>query len=145
MSIDKKDKAEKITQRLVLHFHEAVIDKPVIYMLVKDYDLEFNILKAHISPDKEGMIVLQLSGSKEKFEKAMKFLKDINIRVEPLQTDLVRNEAKCIHCGVCTISCPTGALSIDRNNMKLEFYEEKCIACDACSKICPTRAIVLKF
>ncbi|MCX5890612.1 MAG: (Fe-S)-binding protein, partial [Deltaproteobacteria bacterium] len=31
---------------LILRFSREVVDQPIIYRLVKDYDLEFNLLKA---------------------------------------------------------------------------------------------------
>ena len=36
------------TEMLILKFTKAVVDQPIIYRLVKDYDLEFNLLKATI-------------------------------------------------------------------------------------------------
>jgi len=41
-------------EMLVLRFSEGVVDQPIIYRLVKDYDLEFNLLKATIYPGKRG-------------------------------------------------------------------------------------------
>ena len=49
-------------EMLVLRFSEKVVDQPIIYRLVKDYDLEFNLLKATIYPRKEGIIVMELRG-----------------------------------------------------------------------------------
>ena len=45
---------------LVLHFSTDIVDQPIIYRLVKDFDLEFNLLKATMSPRQEGIIVLEL-------------------------------------------------------------------------------------
>jgi hypothetical protein len=39
------------------------VERPIIYRLVKDYDLEFNILKASITPEQEGLLVLELKGN----------------------------------------------------------------------------------
>ncbi|MFZ0050244.1 MAG: NIL domain-containing protein, partial [Desulfobaccales bacterium] len=33
-------------EMLVLRFNREVVDQPIIYRLVKDFDLEFNLLKA---------------------------------------------------------------------------------------------------
>ena len=43
--------------------------------------------------------------------------------------------AKCVHCGTCVSSCPTGALSIES---KLIHYDPaKCVNCDTCIRSCP--------
>ena len=37
-------------RRIILRFKKNMIDKPVVYKLVKDFNLIFNILRANISP-----------------------------------------------------------------------------------------------
>jgi len=49
-----------VSKRIVLHFPKRMGDRPIIYRLIKDYDLEFNILKALITPEDEGLMVLAL-------------------------------------------------------------------------------------
>ena len=51
-------------RKVVLRFPHRLVDKPIIYRLVKDYDLQFNILKASITPKEEGLLVLELSGKR---------------------------------------------------------------------------------
>ncbi|UCC96223.1 MAG: NIL domain-containing protein, partial [Candidatus Omnitrophota bacterium] len=46
-------------QKIVLHFPSNLVDKPIIYKLSKDFDLEFNILKAFVNPKEEGLMVLE--------------------------------------------------------------------------------------
>jgi len=38
--------------------------------LVKEYSLDFNILKASFTPDEEGLMVLELTGEQEDYDKA---------------------------------------------------------------------------
>jgi len=45
----------------------------VVYHLTKDFDLIFNILNATILPGKEGVMVMELSGSKKNFRDGVKF------------------------------------------------------------------------
>ena len=52
-----------IKHRLVLCFPATLVEQPLIYHLVKDYDLMVNILRADINPRKEGRLVLEIDDS----------------------------------------------------------------------------------
>ena len=134
-----------IRERIVLKFPHRLVDQPIVYRMVKDYDLEFNILKAYVTPREEGLLVLELTGEDKKFNKAIAFAKSLGVSVQPLSKDIKRNEVKCTHCGACVPICPTDALVIDPKTRKVEFYSEKCIACELCIKACPPRAMELDF
>lgn len=134
-----------IRERIVLKFPHRLVDQPIVYKMVKDYDLQFNILKAYVTPREEGLLVLELTGEDKKFNKAIAFAKSLGVSVQPLSKDIKRNEAKCTHCGACVPICPTEALVIDPKTRKVEFYSEKCIACELCIRACPPRAMELDF
>jgi ferredoxin len=108
-------------EMLVLRFSEDVVDQPIIYRLVKDYDLEFNLLKATIYPRKEG------------------------VKVQRAAKDVRRNEERCYQCGACTAVCPTGALYVKRPEMEVLFDSSKCSACELCCPVCPARAMEVRL
>ncbi len=130
---------------LVLHFDRDTVDKPIIYKLAKDFDLEFNLLKATIYPRKEGLIVLELRGHPKNFKRGVKYLRDSGVKVERVAHDVRRNEDLCYQCGACTAVCPTGALHIKRPEMEVLFDPEKCSACELCCPVCPARAMEVKI
>lgn len=134
-----------ISKRMVFKFPHRLVDQPIIYRMVKDYNLEFNILKAYVTPREEGLLVLELTGEDRDFEKAIGFVKSLGVKVQPLSKDIKRNEEKCTHCGACVPICPTDALVIDPETRKVHFYNDKCIACELCIKACPPRAMELHF
>jgi len=134
-----------ISKKIVLHFPHKLVDQPIVYKLVKDYDLAFNILKASVTPDEEGLLVLELSGEKKNYEQGVKYLKESGVKVQPLSQDIVRDEERCTHCGVCVPICPTAALVVDPVTRKVSFYKDKCIACELCIKACPVRAMEVHF
>jgi ferredoxin len=134
-----------VSKKIVLHFPRRLVDQPIVYKLVKDFDLQFNILKAQVTPDEEGLMILELSGGKENFDKGIEYLESCGVKIQPLSKDVVRNEEKCTHCGVCVPICPTAALFIDEKTRKVIFDNEKCIACELCIKICPPRAMEVHF
>jgi ferredoxin len=130
-----------LKKTVVLNFKESSWDKPIVYRLIKDYDLVFNILKAHVSPGEEALLVLEITGKEDNYNKGIQYLKNQGISVRPIEKDVVRIEEKCLQCGVCTSMCPTKALDINRETMEVTFDAIKCIGCEACVKICPPRAM----
>jgi len=88
-----------VSKRIVLHFPQRITDRPIVCRLIKDYNLEFNILKASVSPDKEGLMVLELSGEQEDYDKGVKYLTTSGVRIQSLSQDVIRNEERCTHCG----------------------------------------------
>ncbi|MFH2028587.1 MAG: NIL domain-containing protein [Nanoarchaeota archaeon] len=135
-----------ISKKLVLKFPKEVGDKPIVYKLIKDYNLVFNILKAEVSPDREGRMVMELTGEQKDIDKGIKYLKESKVGVEPLSKDIDRDEKKCTHCSACIVHCPTHALYIkDRKTMEVGFDKSKCILCEACIPICPVNAMKINY
>lgn len=54
-----------ISKKIALHFSSKNSTEPIIYRLVKDHVLEFNILKVNIDYGKEGLLILELKGNDE--------------------------------------------------------------------------------
>lgn len=134
------------SKRIVLHFPHRLVDQPIVYKLVKEYDLQFNILKAYVTPQEEGLMVLELIAENQvQFDKGIEYLQSCGVKIQPLSQDVIRNETKCTDCGVCVPICPTGALAVDPLTRKVHFYDNKCIACELCVKVCPTRAMEVHF
>lgn len=132
-------------KKIVLRFPPQIVDKPLIFHLVKDYELMVNVLKANVNPYKEGFMVMELSGDPEKYEQGLDFLKDQGVRIDYLSEEIVRNIDRCTHCGACTSVCPSNALYISRPSMEVIFDDEKCVVCGVCLKTCPVKAIEVNF
>lgn len=130
-----------VSKRIVLKFPSKLVDQPITYHLVKDYDLMFNILRASVTPKEEGELVIEIKGKKENYAEGMKYLKNIGVKTQPLNQDITRDESRCTQCGACVTICPTGALSMDKKSMEVKFEVDKCIACELCIKGCPPRAM----
>jgi len=134
-----------VSRRIVLHFPRRLVDRPIVYRLIKDYDLEFNILKASVTPEEEGLMVLELKGKQENYDKGINYLTKAGVRIQSLSQNVIRNEERCTHCGACITICPTGAFELDPLTRRTRFDNEKCVACGLCIKACPPRAMELHF
>lgn len=129
------------SRMLVLRFPPDTVDRPIVCNLVRDFDLSFNILKATILPGQEGIMIMELSGHRDNFNKGVEYLKKFGVNVKTIGQDISRNLDKCFHCGACTAVCPTGALHILRPAMEVCFDPEKCSGCELCVAACPVRAM----
>jgi len=134
-----------ISKRIVLHFPRRLVDRPIVYRLVKDYDLEFNILKAFFTPEEEGLMVIELHGEQDNYDKGIDYLTKTGVKIQSLSQDVTRNEERCTHCGACITICPTDAFELEPSTRRINFINEKCLACGICIKACPPRAMELHF
>jgi L-aspartate semialdehyde sulfurtransferase ferredoxin len=133
------------SKKIVIRYTPEVVQQPVIYLLSQKHNLVFNILKARIFPRREGVIVLELSGQKEDFDRGIRFLKEMGLKVESLSKSVNQNCNTCVHCGACTGFCPTGALSFEKQTQKVLFDPEKCNGCELCVSACPVRAMEINL
>lgn len=129
---------------MILRFPKSAVEKPIVCSLTRQYDLTFNILNATILPRKEGIMVLELSGSRKDFKDGLKYLREQGVHVKKASQEVKRNQNKCTDCGACTAVCPTGALSIQRPEMKVVFDQAKCSICELCVPACPPRAMEVR-
>lgn len=137
--------SEQITKNIYIGFSADVVEKPVIYHLARDYDLIPNIIKASVSPDKQGYMVLSLSGAKSAMESALDYLREQGITVNMLTEHVIWDEDNCTQCGACTAVCPSGALVMKRPEMTVSFDGDKCVVCQICILACPVKAVHLDF
>lgn len=134
-----------VSKRIVLRFPRRLVDRPIVSRLVKDFNLDFNILKASVTPDEEGLLVLELNGKQSDYDKGIDYLTKAGVKIQSLSQDVTRNEERCTHCGACVTVCPTGAFELEPSSRRVNFLDDKCLACELCIKACPPRAMELHF
>jgi ferredoxin len=134
-----------VAKRIVLRFPQRLVDRPIVSRLVRDYNLDFNILKASVTQDDEGLMVLELSGQQNDYDRGIKYLTSTGVRIQSLSQDVLRNEERCTHCGACVTICPPHAFEVDPVTRRVHFNDEKCVACGLCIKACPPRAMEVHF
>ncbi len=124
-------------KRYILTFPPEVIEEPITYRLIKDFDIKINILNADISAGEEGHLLLGIWGKTSNINKAVNYLQNSGIKCEAIEKKVRFNQQACIHCGSCTAVCFSGALTMDKENWKLNFNPEKCTVCELCITACP--------
>jgi len=126
------------TKKMMLFFPTCETEKPIVYHLVKDYNLMINIFRAKVTPDDQGYLVLDVTGSDEDIERGLEYVKEFNVEIRESVKGLKWDESLCVQCGNCIPHCPTNALYYtDMKTMEVGFDSEKCIECLSCVANCP--------
>lgn len=137
---------EMITQKLMFYFPKCECEKPIIYHLVKDHGLIVNVFRAKVTPEEEGYLVLDVTGTAEQIQSGIDFVRTFNVAVNYSGKGVTREENRCTHCGYCVPYCPTSALRVDdARTRQVVFDESKCIECLACVRVCPFGACASVF
>jgi len=75
-------------QRYKFTFEPALIRKPIIWSLGKEFALVTNIRRADVTEDR-GWVVLELDGELEEIERGVQWVIDQGVRVDPVPGDVV--------------------------------------------------------
>ena len=75
-------------QRMKFTFPTELIKEPVIYRLCKQFDVIPNIRRADVTEDR-GWVVLELEGEMGEIERAVQWVIDQGVRVDPVAGDIV--------------------------------------------------------
>lgn len=135
-----------MTHKYVLGYSSETVSEPILWALVKNYDLRVNILKATISPGQEGTLLVEIPDDDGgRLSKALLWLESIGVSCVSVAKRLAWDDSLCIDCGACSGVCPSAAITIDRTEWKLVVDKDKCIACGGCVKACPLGCFTLDF
>jgi ferredoxin len=136
---------KRVKKRMVLRFPAETVNEPLTYILIKEYDIQVNILNADITHGKEGNLLVEMSGNSENMDEALVYLEDKQVEISAVVKTILFNEKPCIHCGACSSVCFPGALNMNSDSRKLKFSPDLCVACELCIKACPLQLFELNF
>ncbi|MBF2057973.1 MAG: 4Fe-4S binding protein [Cyanobacterium sp. T60_A2020_053] len=128
-------------KRLTLTFPRTVVQMPVTYRLAKEFNIAANIIRAQVTPNQVGKLVVELSGDIDQLEASIDWMKSQDIQVSLTTAEIIIDEDTCVHCGLCTGVCPTESLTLNPTTYKLQFRQQTCIVCEQCIPTCPVQAI----
>ena len=127
-----------ITKRVILTFSGHAAGQPIVNELVKKHDLQINIYRASITPNEEGYLAIDLTGTEKNISAGLSYIESFNININQTGNSLIWDKERCVSCGNCLSHCPTDALHIEDNTSRQVVFDgEKCIECLSCIRNCP--------
>jgi ferredoxin len=130
-----------VQKSVIFHFPADLYDKPIVSQLVRDWNVEVNILQAAITPQERGHMFAIVDGEEQVLDSALSHIEGLGVTtVLPVQ-NLVWDEEKCVHCGACVGLCRPKAFSHHPDTGRVVFDSSRCIACDRCIPACAYGAV----
>ncbi len=136
---------ETMEKKVVLSFSPELTFRSFMNDIIRDYNININIIKADIEIAKGGRLLVTLGGEEDEIAAAEKFLTDNGVVINPMGSTIKLDRDRCIACGACTSACPSGALTIGAPDWTLNFNPDKCIICKLCVKSCPIKLFSVEF
>ena len=76
------------TRKVMLKYPEHLIQQPVLFRMVRQFDVMPNIRRARVT-DTVGEIALELEGTPDNLEKGIRYLQEQGVQVESVQGDII--------------------------------------------------------
>ena len=74
--------------RVRLTFPSELIQEPIVYRLVKDFDIVINIRRADVKED-YGWVALEMEAGEDTLARGVRWLKDKGVQVDPIERDVI--------------------------------------------------------
>jgi hypothetical protein len=74
--------------RLFVSFPEELVDRPMIYEVVKRFDVVPNIRRANVEQH-SGWVILELTGPSEQLDGAIAYLEEVGCTVNTMEGDVI--------------------------------------------------------
>ncbi|HEY1266811.1 MAG TPA: NIL domain-containing protein [Candidatus Binatia bacterium] len=83
-----KAQKEKVSERIYLTFPKELVKEPLVCQLAKKFDILFNIRGSTVTTEM-GLVALEIDGERAEVDKAIKWLKDRGVIVEPIEKNVI--------------------------------------------------------
>jgi len=74
--------------RLFVSFPEDLVDRPMIYEVVKRFDVVPNIRRANVEQH-SGWVILELNGEQEQLDGSVAYLEEVGCTVNTMEGDVI--------------------------------------------------------
>lgn len=79
---------EKVGERVYLTFPEELVKEPIICLLAKKFDILFTIRGSTVTAEM-GLVALEIDGERGEVDRAMQWLKEKGVIVEPIEKNVI--------------------------------------------------------
>jgi ABC-type methionine transport system ATPase subunit len=79
---------QRVSERYYLSYPRQLIKEPLLYQVVKKFDLVFNIRGASVS-EEMGLVAVEFEGTPEQIERALGWLRQVGVTVEPIEKNVI--------------------------------------------------------
>jgi len=76
------------TSRLWLMYPTRLITRPVVWELCKKFEVTTNLRQASVN-DEVGLVCLELDGDREEIKRAIEWLEELGVKVEPVEINTI--------------------------------------------------------
>jgi L-aspartate semialdehyde sulfurtransferase ferredoxin len=83
-----RTKKETVRERIYLTFPKDLIKEPILSGLAKQFDVVFNIRGSTVTAEM-GLVALEIDGKPTEVEKAIGWLKQKGVIVEPIEKNVI--------------------------------------------------------
>jgi ABC-type methionine transport system ATPase subunit len=74
--------------KLYLTYPSTLVREPLIWRATRDHDLVFNIRSASVS-EEIGIVAIELDGPEDAIERAIRWLREQGVTVEPIEKNVI--------------------------------------------------------
>jgi len=74
--------------RLFVSFPEEIVDRPLLYEIVKKFDVVPNVRRANVE-ERTGWLILELHGDQDRLDAAISYLEDSGCTVNRMEGDVL--------------------------------------------------------
>jgi ABC-type methionine transport system ATPase subunit len=74
--------------RLFVSFPEQLVDRPMIYEVVKRFDVVPNIRRANVEAN-SGWVILELTGPSDQLDASVAYLEEVGCTVNTMEGDVI--------------------------------------------------------
>jgi ABC-type methionine transport system ATPase subunit len=83
-----KAQKDKVNERVYLTFPKDLVKQPMVCQLAKKFDILFNIRGSTVTAEM-GLVALEIDGARAEVDKALQWLKDKGVVVEPIEKNVI--------------------------------------------------------
>lgn len=81
-------KKETVCERVYLTFPKELVKEPIVCWLAKKFDILFNIRGSTVTSEM-GLVALEINGDREEVDRALLWLKEKGVVVEPIEKNVI--------------------------------------------------------